>query len=245
MITMQLHTFVKQGTLLPDEKYREAYRLVLDGVEQELDASGQLGPLSLTKMKEVVDQLQVTLQSRSLSEVSPKIAADNKQFSVEARVRKLEACGRGKPPDKPPPDKTTSAASGFPRSGGRGKGRGRGKSGHAGGQESTTPTGKCFVCGKVGCKPSTCPNGNPDAQKEHAAKIVERARANTDRQVCRFQGAVDVSKDEAVSDEENDEICLVSSHMPLNSSCNPDLSSKVSPNFLGTIVTTCCMSMSH
>jgi hypothetical protein len=26
MIAMQLHTFVKQGTLLPDEKYREAYR---------------------------------------------------------------------------------------------------------------------------------------------------------------------------------------------------------------------------
>jgi hypothetical protein len=43
----------------------------------------------------------------------------------------------------------------------------------------------------------------------------------------RFQGAVDVSEDEAVSDEENDEIYLVSSHMPLNSSSNPDLSSKV------------------
>jgi hypothetical protein len=61
----------------------------------------------------------------------------------------------------------------------------------------------------------------------------------------RFQGAVDVSEDEAVSDEENDEIYLVSSHMLLNSSINPDLSPKVSPSFLGTIVTTCHMSMSH
>ena len=54
-----------------------------------------------------------------------------------------------------------------------------------------------------------------------------------------------MSEDEAVSDEENDEICLVSSHMPLTSSRNPDLSSKVFPSFLGTIVTTCRMSMSH
>ncbi len=93
MITMQLHVFIKQGTLLPDEKYREAYRLVLDGMEQELDAPGQLGPLSLAKMKEFGAQLQVTLQSRILFEVPPKIAAANKQISLEARVRKLEACG--------------------------------------------------------------------------------------------------------------------------------------------------------
>ena len=46
-----------------------------------------------------------------------------------------------------------------------------------------------------------------------------------------------MSEDEAVSDEENDEICLVSSHTPLTSSRNPNLSSKVSPSFLGTIVT--------
>jgi hypothetical protein len=203
MIAMQLHAFIKQGTLLPDEKYREAYRLVLDGMEQELDAPGQVGPLSLAKMKEVGAQLQVTLQSRSLSEVPPKIAAANKQISLEARVRRLEAGGGGKPPDKPPPDKTTSSAFGFPRGGGRGKGRGRGKSGRAAGQESTAPTGKCFVCGKVGCKPSTCPNGNPDAQKEHAAKQAERARANANRQVRRLQGACNVSEDEAVSDEEN------------------------------------------
>jgi hypothetical protein len=116
----------------------------------------------------------------------------------------LRPGGGGKPPDKPPPDKTTSSAFGFPRGGGRGKGRGRGKSGRAAGQESTAPTGKCFVCGKVGCKPSTCPNGNPDAQKEHAAKQAERARANANRQVRRLQGACNVSEDEAVSDEENE-----------------------------------------
>ena len=141
---MLLHTFIKQGTLLPDEKYREAYRLVLDGVEQELDAPGQLGPLSLAKMKEVGDQLHVTLKSRGLSEVPPKITAANKNANeladVKVRLRKLEAGGGGKPPDKPPPDKTTSAAPGPPCSGGRGKRRGRGRSGRAGGQEPTAPT---------------------------------------------------------------------------------------------------------
>ena len=68
---------------------------------------------------------------------------------------------------------------------------------------------------------------------------------NRQRAVRLFQGVVDVSEDEAVSDEENDEIYLVSSHMPLTSSRNPNLSSKVSPSFLGTIVMTCRMSMSH
>ena len=99
MIAMQLLTLLQQGTLLPDEKYREAYRLVLDGVEQQLDAPGQLGPLSLAKMKEFGAQLQVTLQNRGLSEVPPKIVAANKQFPGEARVRKLEAGGGGKSPD--------------------------------------------------------------------------------------------------------------------------------------------------
>jgi hypothetical protein len=80
MIVMQLHTFVKQGTLLPDEKYREAYSLVLDGVEQELDTPGQLGPLSLAKMKEVGNQLQVTLQSRCLSEVPPRLLLPTSSF---------------------------------------------------------------------------------------------------------------------------------------------------------------------
>jgi hypothetical protein len=100
----------------------------------------------LAKMKEVGAQLQMTLQSRGLSDVPPKIAAANKQFPGETKMRKFEAGG---------------AAFGFPRGGGRGKGRGRGRSGRAGAQEPTAPTGKCFVCGKVGCKPSTCPNGNP------------------------------------------------------------------------------------
>jgi hypothetical protein len=149
MIAMQMHTLLQQGTLLPDEKYREAYRLVLDAVEVQLDAPGQLGPLSLAKMKEFGTQLQGTLQSRGLSEVPPKIVAANKQFPGEARVRKLEAGGGGEPPDKPPPDKLSSAASGFPRRGGRGKGRGRGRGGRAAGQESIAPTGKCFVCGTV------------------------------------------------------------------------------------------------
>ena len=93
MIAMQMHTLLQQGTLLPDERYREAYRLVLDGVERQLDAPGQLGPLPLAKMKEFGAQLQVTLQSRGLSEVPPKIVAANKQFPGEARVRKLEAGG--------------------------------------------------------------------------------------------------------------------------------------------------------
>ena len=95
MIAMQLLTLLQQGTLLPDEKYREAYRLVLDGVEQQLDAPGQLGPLSLAKMKEFGAQLQVTLQNRGLSEVPPKIVAANKQFPGEARA--LLGCASSRP----------------------------------------------------------------------------------------------------------------------------------------------------
>ena len=64
-------------------------------MEQQLDAPGQLGPLPLAKMKEFGAQLQVTLQSRGLSEMPPKIVAANKQFPGEARVRKLEAGGGG------------------------------------------------------------------------------------------------------------------------------------------------------
>ena len=95
MIAMQMHTLLQQGTLLTDERYREAYRNVLDGVEQQLDAPGQLGPLTLAKMKEFGAQLQMTLQSRGLSEVPPKIVAVTKQFQGEARVRRLEAGGGG------------------------------------------------------------------------------------------------------------------------------------------------------
>jgi hypothetical protein len=55
----------------------------------------------------------------------------------------------------------------------------RGRADH---QEPTAPTGKCFTCGQVGCKASTCPNGNQDAQQKHAAKKAERERANPQRQ---------------------------------------------------------------
>ncbi len=85
----------------------------------------------------------------------------------------------------------------------------------------------------MGCKQSTCPKGDPDAQKELADKKAEIEKVNRQRAAPRFQGALDVSEDEAVSDEENNEFCLVSSHMPLTSSRNPDLSSKVFPSFLG------------
>ena len=74
MVANQIHTFLQQGTQLPDVRYREPYRLVLDSVEQELDAPGQLGPLSLAKMKKFGAQLQLTLQSRGLPEVPPKVA---------------------------------------------------------------------------------------------------------------------------------------------------------------------------
>ena len=178
----------------------------------------------------------MTLQSRGLSDVPPKIAAANKQFPGEAKRRKVEAGGGGKPPDKPPPDKTTSAAFGFPRGGGRGNGRGRGRSGRTGAKEPTAPAGKCFVCGKVGCKPSTCPNGNPDAQKEHAAKQAERARTNANRQVRRLQGACYVSEDEVFSDEENAQVRLLSPPAsPDSLLSNPEFSPEVFPEFLGTV----------
>ena len=48
-------------------------------------------------------------------------------------------------------------------------------------------------------------------KKELANKRAEIEKANRERAARRFQGAVDVSEDEAVSvsDEENDEICLL------------------------------------
>jgi hypothetical protein len=97
MIAMQLHTFLKEGTKIPDDKYREAFRLILDDVEQELDALGQLGPLSLAKIKEFGAKLRVTLQSRGLSEVPPKAtaAAVNELAGMQARLRKLESGGGG------------------------------------------------------------------------------------------------------------------------------------------------------
>ena len=133
-------------------------------MEQQLDAPGQLGPLSLAKMKEIGAQLQMTLQSRGLSEVPPKIVAVTKQFQGEARVRRLEAGGGGKPPDKPPPDKLSSATSGFPHGGGRGKGWGRGRGGRAAGQESIAPTGKCRER-KGGMQAVNMPQGQPGCAK--------------------------------------------------------------------------------
>jgi hypothetical protein len=79
----------------------------------------------------------------------------------------------------------------------------------------------------TGCKPSTCPKGDPAAQKEHADRQAERERANAQRAARPFQGAVDVGEDEAVSDEENAEQCLMSSHVPPNlPRNNPELSPK-------------------
>jgi len=43
---------------------------------------------------------------------------------------------------------------------------GGGRCGRADRQEPTAPTGKCFTCGQVGYKSSTCPNGNQDAQQK-------------------------------------------------------------------------------
>ena len=97
-------------------------------------------------------------------------------------------------------------------------------------------------------KPSTCPNGNPGAQKAHAEKRAERERANLHRQVRRLQGAVNVSGDENVSEEENTELCLlsplVSSNLPLSNlelspgrctTSNLELSPDVLPRILGTV----------
>jgi hypothetical protein len=246
MIAMQLHAFIKEGTSLQDGTYRQAYRLVLDDVERELDVPGQLGPLSLDKMRAAGAKLQTTLQSRGLSEVPPKAAAVTKnvtQPSMEARLRRLEAGGGGKPPDKPPPDKTTS---GPPRGGGRGRGRGgppRGRGGRAGGKDPTALNGGCFCCGQVGCKPSTCPKGDPVSQKAHADKIAARERANSQKQVRRLQGACNVSDDEIFSsDEENAEHCFSSlfssPHLPLS---NSELSPETFPTFLGTV----CYDLAH
>jgi hypothetical protein len=121
--------------------------------------------------------------------------------------------------------------------------RGLGWRMHCGAEVTESITNKQHhLSGKAGCKPSTCPNGNPDAQKEHAAKKAERERANSHRQVRRLQGACNVSDDEAVSDEENAQLCLLS---PLASPnllpSNLELSPEVFPKFLGTV----CYELSH
>jgi hypothetical protein len=48
---------------------------------------------------------------------------------------------------------------------------GGGRCGRADRQEPTAPTGKCFTCGQVGCKASTCPNGNQDAQQRKLESV--------------------------------------------------------------------------
>ena len=76
------------------------------------------------------------------------------------------------------------------------------------------------MCGQLGCKPSTCPKG----------------------EAARLQGEVDLKEHEAVSDEENAEQCLVSSHaLPNLPRLNSELSPEVFPKFLGTV----CYEFSH
>jgi len=121
MMATQLHAFLVKGAADGPQRYQEAYRGVLDAVEQELDKAGQLGPLTLVQMQEFSVKLQLALQSHGLPEVSPKGNLTkgnptNEMADLKARLRKLEMAG-GKlpdePPDKPPPDKQAPAA-GFP-----------------------------------------------------------------------------------------------------------------------------------
>ncbi len=52
------------------------------------------------------------------------------------------------------------------------------------------------------------PQWQPGCAKERAERKAERERANLQRQVRRLQGACNVSDDEAVSDEENAQLCF-------------------------------------
>ena len=60
------------------------------------------------------------------------------------------------------------------------------------------------------------PQWQPGCAKERAEGKAERERANLQRQVRRLQGACNVSDDEAVSDEENAQLCLLSPLASLN-----------------------------
>jgi len=40
------------------------------------------------------------------------------------------------------------------------------------------PSWKCLCCGQVGCKPSTCPKGDPDAQKEDMMRSNSASRSS-------------------------------------------------------------------
>ena len=130
MMVTQLHAFLIKGVADGQLQYQEAYRVVLDGVEQELDQAGQLGPLSKVRGPFGV-KLQLALQSSGLPEVPPKSNPTNKLTDLKARMRKLEmAEGKlpDKPTNKPQTDKQAPAAGMPPRGGARGRGRGCGRS---------------------------------------------------------------------------------------------------------------------
>ncbi len=71
-------------------RYQEAYLAVIEGVEQALDQSGQLGPLTFVQMQAFVAKLQLALQSLDLLEVPPKSNPTNWLANLKARLRKLE-----------------------------------------------------------------------------------------------------------------------------------------------------------
>jgi hypothetical protein len=50
MIPMQLQALITKGVEEGPQSCRDAFQTVLDGVEQELDKGGLLGPLSLLQM---------------------------------------------------------------------------------------------------------------------------------------------------------------------------------------------------
>jgi hypothetical protein len=169
MMATQLHAFLIKGAADAPPRYQEAYRAVLDGVEQALDQAGQLGPLTFVQMQAFGANLQLALQSRGLLEVPPESNPTNELADLKARLRKLEIA-EGNLPGKQAP-----AAGMPPRGGARGRGRGGGRGrGRCAEAAPAVPAVKCFVCGQVGCKPSTCPKGDPTAKKEHADKKAER-----------------------------------------------------------------------
>ncbi len=203
IMATQLQAYLKEGASSKAPKERQdSFRLIVDGVEQALDQPGQLGPLTCAQMKDFGAKLQTMLQSRGLPEVPSKTVPAAETAGIEARLRKLESAGGplGKPPDKPTTDKQ-KFKSAVQRGGGRA--RGRGDSARAIGRgmraESVPPTDqRCFICAKVGCRPSTCPKGDPAVQKEFADKKAQRERANMQKHARRVQDVIDVSEDEAV-----------------------------------------------
>ena len=59
--------------------------------------------------------------------------------------------------------------------------------------------------------PSTCPKGNKEAQRKLAERRAEREAVNKEKAARRLrQGALNVSEDEASSEEETEERCVVS-----------------------------------